>query len=120
MSFPESPISAPAADPAEALHSLQQAYLSLRAMFHALLIIVLVLTGSLNIFLWKQVNLVRIQVAERNRYLSDFQKNKLPVMNEFLTKVQEFARTDTNFAKILLRYGKPAPAVASLPHTPGK
>ena len=86
------------------LESLQEGYQSLRALFQFALVALILMSGSLNIFLFRQVSLVRVQVAEMSQSIADYEKNKAPVMNAFLSKLQTFAKTNPDFAPILEKY----------------
>ena len=98
------------------LELLQQAYLNLRAMFHALLIIVLVLSGSLDVFLLRQVSLVRKEVEDRQSFVEKYEKTEAPVMGNFVARLREFTRSNPDFAPILAKYS--IPTEAPLPTAP--
>lgn len=107
------------------LESLRQALLALRTLFHSLLIIMLVLSGSLNIFLLRQVSLVRREVDAQQKFVDDYEKNGLPTMNSFVARLREFARANPDFVPILSKYGispqAPPPASPSSARpSPGK
>src|SRR5882762_6715560 len=76
----------------DALESLQRAYHGLRTLMDTILMILLVLTWSVNIFLLKQLSLVRNEVEERQRFIAEYEKNTVPLMSEFLTRLQGFTR----------------------------
>jgi len=98
-----------------ALESLQQAYQSLRTLIDTVLMILLVLTWSVNIFLLKQLSLVRNEVEERQRFIAEYEKNTVPLMSEFLTRLQGFTRTNADFTNILYKYWMPTNAAAAAP-----
>ena len=54
------------------LESLQQAYGSLRTLLDILIVALVVLSGSLNIFLLRQVSMVRNEIEERERFIADY------------------------------------------------
>jgi hypothetical protein len=99
------------------LESLQQAYQSLRTLLEVLIVVMVVLSGSLNIFLLRQVSLVRREVEDRERFITDYEHNSLPLMNDFVLKLQAFAKTNSDFVPILAKYWRPtnAPPVPQSP-----
>jgi hypothetical protein len=100
------------------LESLQQAYQSLRTLIDTVLMILLVLTWSVNIFLLKQLSLVRNEVEERQRFIAEYEKNTVPLMSEFLTRLQGFTKTNPEFTNILYKYWMPTNAPAAAPVFP--
>ena len=117
MTEPELPAT-PSSSQTPAPESLQQAYQSLRALIDTVLVILLVLTWSVNIFLLKQLSLVRNEVEERQRFIADYEKNTVPLMGEFLTRLQGFAKTNLDFTNILHKYWMPTNAPAAVPVSP--
>jgi hypothetical protein len=102
----------------DSLESLQQAYQSLRTTVDILIVVIVVLSGSLNIFLLRQVSLVRREVEDRQRFLTDYEHNSVPLMNDFVLKLQAFAKTNPDFAPILAKYWRstnPPPASQAVP-----
>jgi hypothetical protein len=95
------------------LEELQRSYRSLRAMFHVVLFILLILTASLALYLLREVSFVRGQVRELTQFVSNYDKNSKPAMQDFLNKLQAFARTNPDFSPILTKFYNPTnPAVA--------
>jgi hypothetical protein len=117
MAEPELPTN-PSAGQTAALDSLQQAYQSLRTLIHTVLVILLVLTWSVNIFLLKQLSLVRNEVDERQRFVAEYEKNTVPLMSEFLIRLQGFTKTNPDFTNILHKYWMPTNALAAAPVSP--
>src|SRR5882762_9755085 len=102
----------------DALESLQRAYHGLRTLMDTILMILLVLTWSVNIFLLKQLSLVRNEVEERQRFIAEYEKNTVPLMSEFLTRLQGFTKTNPDFTNILYKYWMPTNASAAAPVFP--
>jgi len=117
MAEPELPAN-PSSSQTGAVESLQQAYQSLRTLLHTVLVILLVLTWSVNIFLLKQLSLVRNEVAERQRFVTEYEKNTVPLMSEFLTRLQGFTKTNPDFTNILHKYWMPTNALMAVPVSP--
>lgn len=77
---------------------------ALRRVVSMAIAIVLLLTLALNaVFLW-QSRVVRRQLATARMELAQHQRTALPVMDEFLQRLQRFAATHPDFTPILAKY----------------
>lgn len=96
---------------------------ALRQLVVSLLVLILMLSGTLAIFLLRQykntnadLDTIRPQVAA---VMTQYQKSVGPVMDEFIRKVTDYGHTHPDFAPIMTKYGlgqKPAPgATPALP-----
>ncbi|MBI4324747.1 MAG: hypothetical protein HY674_05730 [Chloroflexi bacterium] len=103
MTSPENPMEPPH-DSTVTVENLEQAYQSLLVRFSLVLILLLILSGSMCVFLLRQVTLVRRQVKELSQFVADYEKTSLPLMTEFRDKLQAYGKTDRNFNAVLLRY----------------
>lgn len=108
-SIPGCPPPAPPETPT--LSGLQQDLENLRQVLHGLLAVLIILTFGLNVFFFRQVTLARRQVHEAADYLANYQRTAEPAIQRFLTQLQDFAKTNRDFAPILTKY-------ASLPGNP--
>jgi len=117
MAEPELPAN-PSSSQTGTVESLQQAYQSLRTLLHTVLVILLVLTWSVNIFLLKQLSLVRNEVEERQRFIAEYEKNTVPLMSDFLIRLQGFTKTNPDFTNILHKYWMPTNALMAVPVSP--
>ncbi|MEO8425567.1 MAG: hypothetical protein ABI651_00500 [Verrucomicrobiota bacterium] len=117
MTEPDVPTD-PSSSRTDSVESFQQACHSLRTLIDTVLVILLVLTWSVNIFLLKQLSLVRNEVEERQRFIVDYEKNTVPLMGEFLTRLQRFTKTNPDFTNILHKYWMPTNAAAGVPVSP--
>ncbi len=115
MTSPENPTEPPH-DSTVTVENLQQAYQSLLARFTLVLILLLILSGSLCVFLLRQATLVRRQVKELSQFVADYDRTSVPLMNEFRDKLQNYAKTDRNFNAVLIKYfGTNNPPATSAP-----
>lgn len=115
MTSPENPTE-PLHDSTVTVENLQRAYQSLLVRFSLVLIMLLILSGSLCVFLLRQVTLVRRQVKELNQFVADYDRSSVPLMNEFRDKLQAYAKTDRNFNAVLIKYfGTNNPPATSAP-----
>src|SRR2546426_5239852 len=94
----------PEAQSPVSLESLQRELQTLRALVQAIIVVLIVLSGSVDIFIWKQVITVRHEIDERRKFVEDYEKNGVPLMNDFVTKLQAFTKTNADFAPILMKY----------------
>jgi uncharacterized protein YbgA (DUF1722 family) len=86
------------------VHALQQAVRALRTQFVALLVVLLVLSGSLNLFLLRHFRLMRAQAAELSQLVNDYEKTRAPFMNSVVTGLRDYARTHPDYLVILTNY----------------
>jgi predicted PurR-regulated permease PerM len=106
MTFPEHPPDT-ARSTEVSLDELQRSLRTLRAMFNVVLVILLVLTGSLFLFLLREVSQIRRQTRELTQFVDNYEKTSLPAMLEFRNKLQEFAKGHPDFRAILAKYMNP-------------
>ena len=106
------------------IESLQQACHSLRTTLHAVILSVLVLGLSLNIFIWREGVTLRRQIESGpKKFVMDYEHNSVPVMNELSARLQDFARSNADFVPILAKYGStnaPAAPPSRVPAIPKK
>jgi hypothetical protein len=85
---------------------------SLRQMLISVLVLVIVISGTINVYLLRQVKYTRADLAafrtQATQTVSEFEKISAPMLNQFLTSLSEFGkspRADANFHAILKKYG---------------
>jgi hypothetical protein len=102
--------------------SLADAVATLRVQFQAALIIMIMLSGALDLYLLRQYTSLRKEVAalepQVGQMLADYQRVSVPLINSFLGKLTEYAKTHPDFQPILTRYNVQAAAPAAAPATP--
>lgn len=105
----------------------QQSLQSLRLLFLGTLATLLLLSGSLNLYLYKQSNLARQELDKTvpivTQMSNDYNEKSVPLINEFLAKLNTFARTNPDFSPILSRHlnataGLTQPLAPGAPATP--
>jgi hypothetical protein len=107
------------------LSDLQAQHDALRHLVVSLLILVVVISGTLNIYLLRQwrstskdLNGIRPQALEM---ITEFQNVSGPRMQDFVKKITDYGRTHAEFAPILAKYGlKPATPTNPPAATPPK
>lgn len=83
---------------------LKQQFQVLRTLFHAALVALVLLGLGVDLFLYKQMRIVRAQLEEQRRYVVAYKKTSEPLMNEFAKQLQGFANANRDFQPILERY----------------
>lgn len=86
------------------IESLQQAFLSLRNLVQAVVIVMIVLSASLNVFLLRQVTLVRKEIQTRETYISAYLEGGYPKLDTFLDRLQRFAEDNASLQPVLQRH----------------
>src|SRR5215813_7389492 len=102
MSDSPSPLVPLPAAPEPSLESVVQGQQALRTALHITLVMFIVLAGSLFVFSLREVSLARRQVAELTQVVAEYEKNAVPLMEDFRAKLQVFARTHPDFAPVYL------------------
>jgi len=67
----------------------------------------ILLATGVDIVLLRQVGMLRRQAEQVGQFVSDYQRNELPVINRFVADLQAFARTNADFRPVLNRYIAP-------------
>jgi hypothetical protein len=104
MSDSPTPLSPTPGAPELTLESLAEAQQSLRAAFHITLVFLIILAGSLFVFFLREVSLARRQITELTQAVAEYEKNTVPVMEEFRGKLRAFAATHPDFNPIYRKY----------------
>ena len=95
---------------------------SLRHLVMSLLVLVFVLSGTLNLYLLRQYRSLTKELAERGpqmeRLALEYQKG-VPFMNNVVSRLTDYGRTHPDYVPVLAKYGfKPAGATNSAPANP--
>ena len=95
---------------------------SLRRLVVSVLILLIVLSATGDIYLFRQVKQSREDLRsirpQVSGMIAEYQKNSEPFMRDFLNKMAEYGRTHPDFAPILSKYSiRPAGATGAPPAT---
>jgi len=106
---PQEPAPAPAQPTDRAvLEFLAWRYDRLQTLFQFALAGLILLSGALNVFLFKQMRLVRLQLPQQRdatiRYVMEFNKRDDFTIRNFVSKLQEFAAINPDFRPVLDHY----------------
>ena len=86
--------------------SWQQSFQWLRNLFVVVLILLVVLCGSLNLYLYRQVSLVNRQLNETrpgvDKMVAEYQAKTVPFISMVLTNFHAFAKTTPDFGPAVL------------------
>lgn len=104
-------------------HALEQQVHSLQALFVAMLMALLLLSAGVNIFLFRQVSMVRKDLEASQRIVDEYEATKKQLINTFVTRLQGYAQSHPDFQPILHKYGvspsapvqSPQPATSTTP-----
>ena len=99
---------------------LQAQYDALRHLVVSLLILVVVISGTLNIYLLRQWRSTSKDLAgirpQASQMIADYQKTSGPVMQEFVKRITDYGKTHPDFAPVLAKYGlKPSTPTNAAP-----
>jgi len=88
---------------------LREQVASLRKTLFVLLVSLVVISGTLNIFLWRQVHYARADLSglrqQAGGVLADYQQTTGPKMDDFVNKLRDYSKTHPDFAPIANKYG---------------
>lgn len=108
--------------PPSQLKALQEQSESLRQLVSALLLVLLLVSGTLTIFLGRQWRFTKSEIdllsPQAGQILNEFNRN-VPLMQDFVRKLNDYAKTHPDFAPIAAKYrlsevlGKPGASPAT-------
>src|ERR1017187_6066057 len=105
------------------LTDLQAQYEALRHLVVSILVLLVVISGTLNIYLLRQWRTTSKDLAgirpQAAQMIAEYQRVSAPLMTDFVKKITEYGRTHPDFAPILTKYGlKPGGPTGTVPATP--
>ena len=98
-------------------------YDSMHHLVVSMMVLLIVVSGTLWIFLRWQVKYTRLELEsvrpQATNMIAQYEKGTRPAMDNFINKLAEYGRTHPDFAPIMTKYGiKPAGQSGSAPGTP--
>jgi hypothetical protein len=78
---------------------------SLRHLMVSLLVLLIVISGTLNVYLLRQWRSSQTELKTLRGMVDQYNKEDLPQITNFVAKLTEYGQTHTNFVVILKRYG---------------
>jgi hypothetical protein len=98
---------------------LQGQYEALRHLVVSILILVVVISGTFNIYLLRQWRSTSKDLAgirpQAAQMIAEYQKVSGPLMTDFIKRITEFGRTHPDFAPVLAKYGLKPATLTNLP-----
>jgi hypothetical protein len=95
------------------------AYRQLRSLLHAVAISMMILTGTMFIFIYREVVLIRRQTNEFLTGISEYERtNTQKLIEQLQVKLGEYARQHPDFVPLYARYfgtNGPSPAALGTP-----
>jgi hypothetical protein len=111
--------------PDATVESLERQLQSLRKLFVIALTILLVISGSVMIFLWGQKRILNSQLRDARKFVDDYEKTTAPFLGNFVNNLNAYAKTHPDLNPILDKYNLrpaasnvPPPVAAPAPKTP--
>ncbi len=107
-----------------ALQTLRDEVRTLRSLFSVATMALLLLSFGINAYLYYQDRILRKELDNAKKMTQEFETVRRPMVNTFITRLQDFARSHPDINPILDKYGiRPAaapPAPAPSPANNGK
>ena len=106
--------------PVQPVSSDLQAQLdSLRHLIISVLVLVIMVSGTFNLYLLRQVKYARMDLGgvrqQATQMIAEYKRVNEPLMQDFLRKITEYGKTHPDFAPILTKYGVRATAITNAP-----
>ena len=104
-----------------ALQTLRDEVRTLRSLFSAAAMALLLLSFGINAYLYYQDRILRKDLDAAKKMAQEFETVRRPMVNTFITRLQDFARSHPDINPILDKYGIRPDASAPAPvPTPAK
>ena len=93
----------------------QAQFASLASLLNSILVLLIVLSGVVNLYLVRQVKNTRNELTIARNFVAQAQRN-VPAVDEFLRKLVDYGRTHADFTPIMAKYGlKPQASTNAAP-----
>ena len=104
-----------------ALQTLRDEVRTLRSLFSAAAMALLLLSFGINAYLYYQDKILRKELDAAKKMAREFETVKRPMVNTFITRLQDFALSHPEINPILDKYGiRPAASAAAPAPAPAK
>jgi hypothetical protein len=102
-------------------NELRVQYDQLRQLIASVLILVIVISGTLGIYLLRQWQSSRKDLAairpQAAQMIAEYQKVSGPLMSDFVKRITDYGRTHPDFAPVLAKYGMKPAGPTNMPAT---
>jgi glutamate/tyrosine decarboxylase-like PLP-dependent enzyme len=104
-----------------ALQSLREEVRTLRSLFNAAAMALLLLSFGINAYLYYQDRVLRRDLDAAKKMAQEFETVRRPMVSTFITQLQDFARSHPDINPILDKYGiRPAASAPAPTPSPAK
>lgn len=104
-------------------NDLRAQYLALRKQVFTILVLLIVVSGTFNIFLWRQYRYTHADLQALRRQagpmIAEYQRQMGPRMAQFIRQIEEYGQKHPGFKPILAKYGL-TNSVQAMPAAPAK
>lgn len=91
--------------PPESAPLSEPSWRGLRTLVHCLAVSMLILTGTVFVFLYRQVVSMRKSTAEMSQYLKNYENSEVPeVIDRVRERLDAYRQQDPNFTPIFVKY----------------
>src|SRR5258705_4208832 len=101
------------------INDLQAQLDSLRHMVISVLVLLIVVSGTFNLYLLRQVKYARLDLKgvrpQAAAMLEEYNRVNAPLMQEFLKKITEYSKTHPDFTPTFTQYAIPPPPITGRP-----
>jgi hypothetical protein len=101
--------------PSSGSDDVQAQFASLSSLLNSILVLVIVLSGVVDLYLVRQVKNTRNELTVARNFVAQAQRN-VPAVDEFLRKLVDYGRAHPDFTPIMAKYGlKPQASTNAAP-----
>jgi hypothetical protein len=93
--------------PETGIRALQEELQGLRTLVVSALLVLIVMAGSLNLFLWRQNRVLNVQVAEQQAAVDYYNRVNAPIAMELWRNLLEYAKKHPDFQQTVIEKYKP-------------
>lgn len=98
-----------------------QAFETLRKQFQTTLIVLIILSGAINLYLLRQFTVLRKEIAtvepQVKQMAADYERVTKPLVNSFLKQLTDYAQTHPDFRPVLAKYNIQGAQTGAVPAT---
>jgi hypothetical protein len=106
--------------PEPTVRVLEEEVQSLRTLLVCTILVLLVLSGALNIFLLRQASVIGFQVSEQQRVVDQFNNVNAPIARDLWNHAIEYSKTHPDFKTNVVNKYSPYLGIPAAPSTAPK
>ncbi|MDX1953420.1 MAG: hypothetical protein SFY81_14675 [Verrucomicrobiota bacterium] len=82
----------------------QEESINYSGLFRLVFITLFILAITVSLFIYREIVLARRQTSELHLFIAEYEKNQVPAMKEFHTRMSSYAQTNSEYRALFSRY----------------